>query len=379
MKRVFLILLTAAIIIQTSVFAGFGESADNEKIIINVSDIDTMQLAGESGKSSTEIEEVGLPSDSLRIVSEEWDTPAEYVISGKNIKIRGGTYSYRLVIRSDKTLTFDNDLEVYYQGVNGKYKLHYDIDKTDNHTMIVTGVFDNIIISSPLLEKLTAEQRNWILTHISKDSYFYKLILKTKEGFSFQNTLRYLVDARQHGYAIKYKYDLLTDSQTLVICGLPCYDQPKTGGISAGSDEPAPQPDISDPVSQPDESMPVSQPDTSEPDRQPEAQPVNDTPQVSPPAPASANTVTVSYSKLKKRPLTIKASRAIGSVKKGKGKTTYSKTSGNAKIKVNKRNGNITVKKGLARGTYEVTVKVKSTDKNKSVSYDTARFIVEVA
>lgn len=352
MKRVSIILLAAIMMFQTAVFTGFGESAENDKVVITVSGIDTMQIADDSGKSSTEIKAQGIPSDSITIVSEEWTAPAEYVISGHNITIRGGKYNYRLVIRSDRTLTFDNDLEIYYQGVNGKYRLHYDIDKTDNHTMIVTGVFDNIIISSPLLEKLTAKQRDWILTHISKDSYFYRLILKTKEGFSFENTLRYLVDARQHGYSIKYKYDLLTDSQTLVICGLPCCDPPKADELSAGDDEPV---------------------------QQPAAQPANNTPLVSTPAQASINTVTVPYSKLKKRPQTIKAARAIGSAKKGKGKTTYVKTSGNAKIKVNKRNGNITVKKGLARGTYEVTVKVKSTGKNKSVSYDTARFIVEVA
>ena len=96
-----------------------------------------------------------------------------------------GLYMYRLTLRSDKTLTFDNQLKIYYQGINGNYSLHYEIDPTDNHLMVVTGLFENIIVSSPLLKKFSAAKRNWILSKISEDSYFYRLDLKTNEGFTF--------------------------------------------------------------------------------------------------------------------------------------------------------------------------------------------------
>ena len=219
------VILAAVIILQTGAIAVSGKSAENDKRTITISNIDTSQLTGgpaqSSAGSATEIRTEGLDSGSIEIVSEEWTGIAEYVRSGTNISIKDGKYSYRLVIRSDRTLTFDNDLEIWYQGINGRYRLHYDIDKTDNHTMIVTGVFDNIIIASPLLEKLSAADREWILAHISSDSYFYQLVLKTKEGFSFINSLRFLVDAKKHGYTAKYSYDLLTDKQTLIICGIP--------------------------------------------------------------------------------------------------------------------------------------------------------------
>ena len=52
-------------------------------------------------------------------------------------------------------------------------------------------------------------------------------------------------------------------------------------------------------------------------------------------------------------------------VSKAKGKVTYAKKSGNAKISVNKKNGNITVAKGLAPGTYKVKVTVTAAGDKK--------------
>ena len=45
---------------------------------------------------------------------------------------------------------------------------------------------------------------------------------------------------------------------------------------------------------------------------------------------------------------------------KGQGNKTYVKVSGNKKIKINKKTGKITVKKGLKKGTYKVKVKIKA-------------------
>ena len=79
-----------------------------------------------------------------------------------------------------------------------------------------------------------------------------------------------------------------------------------------------------------------------------------------------ARTVTVKYSKLKKKAQTIKRAKLI-TVSKAQGKLTYKlvsakkgKTSFNKYFKVNSKNGNVTVKKGLKKGTYKVKVKVKA-------------------
>jgi hypothetical protein len=71
---------------------------------------------------------------------------------------------------------------------------------------------------------------------------------------------------------------------------------------------------------------------------------------------ASGKTVTVKYTKLKKKNQTILRSSAI-SVSNAKGTVTYKKSSGNSKITV-ASTGKFTVKKGLKKGTYKVKVKV---------------------
>lgn len=284
-KKIVSVMLAAVVLFQAGAMTVFGENAKDEKQIITISNIDISQLTGKTAESSTEIRTEGIPRSGIEIISEEWTDINEYVISGRNISIRDGKYNYRLVIRSDRTLTFDNDLEINYQGINGKYKLHYDIDETDNHTMIVTGTFDNIIISSPLMQKLSASDREWILSHISRDSYFYQLILKTKEGFSFMNTLRFLFDARQCGYSVRYGYDLLKNNQTLMISGIP--DGDETAGIT------------------------------------------NDTSKAVDTQPESIRIVEIRYGKLKRKAQTIKASELFSPAVRGQGKAIYGKVSGN--------------------------------------------------
>lgn len=349
--------------LQAGAFMVSGESGDEDKQVIIISNIDTSQLAGETGETATEIETEGLPEDGIKIVSEEWTAPAEYVISGRNITIRGGKYSYRLVIRSDRTLTFDNDLEIYYQGVNGRYKLHYDIDKTDNHTMIVTGVFDNIIIASPLMEKISPSEREWILKHISNDSYFYQLVLKTKEGFSFVNSLRYYFDAKKCGYMMRYRYDLATDRQTLIITGLPDSGGRPAVTENAGMEEP---------------SAPAKQPEGTGNADAAAPEVTKDAPKAASPRPADSRTAVISFSRLKKKSQTIKASAVLGSAVQGKGRLRYAKVSGNKKIKINKKTGKITVGKGLRRGDYKVTVKLRPAKKSKAAPAKNVSFTVRV-
>ena len=139
---------------------------------------------------------------------EEEPAVTEYVLSGTNIPVIDGIYSYKLVIRPPEYLVFDNDLENLYQGVKGRYQLHYEILEADNHIMIVKGVFEDILTESPLVPQGCKDR-------ISEDSYSYVLELRTKEGFTFENELKYLVDGLQHGYKLYYSYDLETNSHTL--------------------------------------------------------------------------------------------------------------------------------------------------------------------
>ena len=71
---------------------------------------------------------------------------------------------------------------------------------------------------------------------------------------------------------------------------------------------------------------------------------------------AKGKTVTLKAKSLKKKNQTVKLAKAI-TVKNAKGAVTFKKSSGNKKITVAK-NGKITVKKGLKKGTYKVKVKV---------------------
>ena len=72
---------------------------------------------------------------------------------------------------------------------------------------------------------------------------------------------------------------------------------------------------------------------------------------------ASAKKVTASAKTLKKKNVTVKATKAF-SVKNAAGTVTYKKVKGNSKITVAKT-GKVTLKKKLKKGTYKVTVSIK--------------------
>ena len=177
---------------------------------------ETQELPPEENETETQ----EFSSDEAETADEEKTVLRERVFSRENIKILGGNYSYKLVLREDGTLTFDNDLEISYQGINGWYQLNYEIEKNENHIMIVTGYFENIITESPLLKLFSDQNKNWILSHITEDSYYYQLDLRTKEGFTFKNILKFLFNSRQYGYTINFSYDLTTKKQALDIKGI---------------------------------------------------------------------------------------------------------------------------------------------------------------
>lgn len=75
-------------------------------------------------------------------------------------------------------------------------------------------------------------------------------------------------------------------------------------------------------------------------------------------------TKTVKYSTVRKKNVAV-ARKYVLTVSKNKGTVTYAKAKGNSRIVINKKTGNVTVKKGIKKGTYKVTVKVKAAgDKN---------------
>ena len=78
------------------------------------------------------------------------------------------------------------------------------------------------------------------------------------------------------------------------------------------------------------------------------------------PLSVKAKTATVKHSAVKKKAQTLAVGKVITFTKKGQGKLTYTKASGNKKITINKKTGKVTVKKGLKKGTYKVKVKVKA-------------------
>jgi len=99
-----------------------------------------------------------------------------------------------------------------------------------------------------------------------------------------------------------------------------------------------------------------------------------------------AKTAKVKRSKVKKKAQTIKRAKVI-KVSKAKGKLSYKlvsakkgKKSFKKKFKINAKTGNVTVKKGLKKGTYKVKVKVKAagTASYKASAWKNVTFTVKV-
>ena len=93
---------------------------------------------------------------------------------------------------------------------------------------------------------------------------------------------------------------------------------------------------------------------------------------------ATAKTATVKYTALSKRNQTLAVSKVL-TVKKNQGKVTYAKKSGNSSITVAK-NGKVTVKKGLKKGTYSIKVNVTAagnTNYNKLTKAVTFKVVVK--
>ena len=218
MKKVLAVFLSTILILQAGLTTVNAENPTGNRRVIVIGHVDSLPLDDGTVPYATIIATYGFSAANIEIINERWIRPYQFKIYGKDIPVDDGKYSYQLKLRSDGTLTFDNDLEIYYQGIDGLYKLDYEIDKTDNHTMIVNGVFDNIIVASPVLDNLPEKISDWVRTNVSDDTYNYELDLWTDYGFTFQNKLQFLFDSTELSLSTKYDYDLPTDISTVMIC-----------------------------------------------------------------------------------------------------------------------------------------------------------------
>ena len=90
-------------------------------------------------------------------------------------------------------------------------------------------------------------------------------------------------------------------------------------------------------------------------------------------------TASVKYKVLKKRAQTLAVNKVITFKSKGQGTLSYAKKSGNKKIIINKKTGKVKVNKGLKKGIYKVTVRVKASGSgNYKASEKTVTFKVRV-
>lgn len=200
MKKLVSVLLAIVLILLAGMFTASAEGLDKDKLMLTTSKMSLAVLAA-------------MPDTVVRKNTQL--TSGDFVLSGQDIPVEDGKYSYLLRVSPNGTLEFDNQLERKYQGIDDQYQLHYEIDEANRHTMIVTGDFDHIITGSPLLEMISAEIKRRILSNVSEDSYFYQLTLKTEKEFTFKNSLGFLYDSDRHGFSIDYRYDIPAGKQTV--------------------------------------------------------------------------------------------------------------------------------------------------------------------
>lgn len=246
MKRILTALLAALLIVQMGMFTAFADDPVEEDAI-------TIYIGMEDSRPVLLVE---FSQDLLeKIMTGEgtWDD-GRLVITGDDIQLKDGKYSFELNLSAKEGFVFDNDLSIGYYGA---YNLHYDfpLGPDGQHTMIVTGDFDNIISESPLINigNIKSDDiarmialvisgdvegaMDFLLedgvpfsekahididsssSSVSDDTYSYQLVLKTNEGFTFTNALSFIFEKEVFGYKLEFEYDLADNGHTLVITG----------------------------------------------------------------------------------------------------------------------------------------------------------------
>ena len=234
MKKLLSVILAMILMLGAGMFTAAADSLENDKMrtALGKMSLDVMAAKPDDEHASAVKLKIARGKMSLAILAAKPDAgirtnsrrasggnprpvQGDFVLSGRDIIVEDGIYSYLFRLSPNGTLVFDNHLERKYQGIDGRYQLHYDIDEAGLHNMIVTGEFDHIITASSLLEKLSAKTRNRILSNVSDDSYFYHLVLKTEKELTFRNILAFLYGSERHGFSFDYRYDISADKQTV--------------------------------------------------------------------------------------------------------------------------------------------------------------------
>lgn len=78
------------------------------------------------------------------------------------------------------------------------------------------------------------------------------------------------------------------------------------------------------------------------------------------PLKVEGKTAKVAYAKVKAATQKLSVDKVLSFGKKGRGTVSYAKTSGVKGIVISASTGKVSVKKGLAKGTYKVTVKIRA-------------------
>lgn len=95
---------------------------------------------------------------------------------------------------------------------------------------------------------------------------------------------------------------------------------------------------------------------------------------------AKGKAAKLGYAKVRKATKRLAVSKVVRFANKGKGRLTYAKVRGNAKISVNKKTGKVSVSKGLKKGTYRVKLKIKAAgNANYASATKTVTFTLRVS
>lgn len=236
MKKALSLFLTIAMVLQAGLFTVFADDTERKITEINIGSIDMVWTDGTLTKVVIKLD----PNGSVTGISGS----KEITITGEDIDLKNGEYNFQL--KAGNGFVFENELDINYQGIVGTYGINYSFPQNgDMHTMIVTGKFYNVISESPLsgkvdlgkllslvisgdyaqaavsiLNKEVFIDRDSYWKPVTGDKYEYNLVLKTGEGFTFDNNLQFTYDEKKYGYTLTYDYDLSSKKGSLTIRGL---------------------------------------------------------------------------------------------------------------------------------------------------------------
>lgn len=259
-KKVIYSLLAALLVFQAVPFVVFADSPEEQGEIdtIYIKNIDSCLQAGECPLfDSVVVSEDGVTvSKCVTIEDERWndnsDPDKSLTEEGEETAEPGASYCYQLTLKTNGQLRFSNHLVCVYQGVDVDYALDYEMIDDDHHTMVVTGIFDNVIPKTGVIDKIDLDQilsflkekrippsaeinpdvfpsddgslseavdvENETIVKEDRDgAYRYSLVLKTNEGFTFSNNFKFLFRGANVDYSLDYAYALSDDYHRLRI------------------------------------------------------------------------------------------------------------------------------------------------------------------